>query len=195
MLGESVSFGGARARGFSLGGPPLGALGAAGDPDVYETLAANQQAWVQNALVTLNTMVTKATGTSCPTWAPAVPQATGCFQAWYNANYGATQGGKTLRTDGVVDLDTLNALQMIAGMHPSDFPTPYPQTAAPLANPSVPTANPATPSAPPAAVAAAATSGLSTGEMFGIGLAGATVLGGIVYAATRGGGGGRRRRR
>lgn len=193
MLGESVSFGGAPRRGFSLGG--FGALGAAGDPDLFAGLQPNQQAWVQNALITLNTMVTQATGTSCPTWAPAIPQATGCFQAWYNANYGASQGGKLLRTDGVVDIDTLSALQMIAGMHPSDFTSPYPQTAAPLANPSVPLANPTTPAAPPTAVATTDSKKLSTGEMVGIGLGGAALLGGIVYAATRPSGGGRRKRR
>lgn len=187
MLGEAVSFGGGRARGFALGGPS--------DPAV--TLVAAQNAWVAQALTTLNGKILQASGTTCPTWAdPAtnLSAAVGCFQAWYNANYAPPKApGVTLRTDGVLDLDTLSALQMIAGMHPADFPTAYPATPAPLANP--PVANPTAPAAPAAPAAATPSKGLSTGEMVGIGLGGAALLGGIVYAATRGGGGGGRRRR
>lgn len=182
MLGESVSFGGRRAAAFSLSAP--------GDPDVFATLTPAQQAWIGSTLVTLNTNIMQASGTTCPTWGPSVPQAAGCFQAWYNANYAPANGpSKQLRTDGVVDLDTLNALQMIAGLHPTDFPTPYPATPAPLANP--PLANP-TPV--PAPSPAPASKGLSTGAIVGIGAAGAAVLGGIVYAATRKPSGRRRRR-
>jgi len=52
--------------------------------------------------------------------------------------------------------------------------------------------SPATAPASPTTVVVTPPSGLSTGAVVGIGLAGAAVLGGIVYAATRGGSRGRR---
>jgi hypothetical protein len=173
---ETISFGGHGALGFALDGP--------NDPDAFATLTSAQQMWVQAALVLLNNKIIQASGTSCPTWVdPGVnlKAAVGCFQLWYNANYGPPKApGRALRTDGVVDADTLASLQMIAGLHPTDFNTPFPSA-------------PATPaSAVPATVAK---KGLTKGEMVGVGVAGAAVLGGIVYAATRKSGKGRRRGR
>jgi len=177
LMLEAISYGGKRARGFALGGPT--------DPDIFATLTPAQQAWIGNTLVTLNTKVMQASGTTCATWGPSIPQAAGCFQSWYNNNYAPPKApGKALRTDGVVDQDTLSALITIAGMHATDYPT-YPATPAPLANP--PVANPT------AAPASTTTKKLSTGAMVGIGVAGAAVVGGIALAATRKKGGRRRR--
>ena len=168
LMFETISYGGGSARGFALGGP--------GDPDIYSTLSAAQQTWVQGALTLLNNKVMQATGTACPGWVdPGVnlAAAVGCFQLWYNTNYGPPKApGKPLRTDGVVDADTLASIQMIAGLHPADFNVPFP----------------AAPPAPVTPTPAVAKEGLSTGAMVGIGVAGAAVLGGIVWAATRGGG-------
>jgi hypothetical protein len=172
MLGEQVSFGGDSRSGFALGGP--------NDPSVFASLSSAQQTWIQAALVLLNTKIFQSTGSTCATWTdPGVnlAAAVACFQNWYNANYTPPKApGITLRTDGVVDQDTISALQTIASLHPADFNAPFPGAVAP-----VPSSAAATPSK------------LSKGEMIGIGVAGAAVLGGIVYAATRGGG--RRRSR
>ena len=207
MMLDAISYGGRRIAGIGLGGssePDVRSVGIAapGDPDVFAPMSAAQQAWVGNALVSLNTLIVQTTGTTCPTWGGGIPQAAGCFQQWYNANYAPPKApGVTLRTDGVIDQDTLNALQMITGMHPSDFPTAFPAPAA------APTVTPAAPLPPlpapvtpapvvPAPAPAAAATGLSTGAMAGIAVVGAGVVGGIIYAATRGGGGkGRSKRR
>jgi len=205
----AISYGGRRIPGIGIGGP--------GDPDVYGSMSSDQQAWVGNTLVALNNFIVQSTGTQCPTWGAGIPQATGCFQQWYNANYAASGASKTLRTDGVFDQDTLCALQMIAGLHPTDFPTAFadpnnqfpcavqapaaapPPAAPPAAGPpAAPPAAPTPPTAPPTApptTAVVPAKKLSTGAMVGIGVAAAAGVGGIIYAATRGGGKGRRRRR
>jgi hypothetical protein len=155
-LMETISFGGNGALGFALGGP--------GDPDVFATLTAAQQTWVQASLLLLNSKIMAASGTSCPTWVdPGVnlKAAVGCFQLWYNVNYGTGQGSKALRTDGVVDADTLASIQMIASLHAADFNVPFP------------------------AAAGVPAKGLSTGAMVGIGVAGAAAVGGVIYTATR----------
>lgn len=166
---ETISYGGKGALGF--------ALGAAGDPGVFSTLTAAQQQWVQASLVLFNTKITQATGTTCPTWVdPGVnlSAAVGCFQIWWNANLASPHGpGKVMRTDGTLDADTLAALQTVASLHPADFNVAFPG--------GVP--------------ATTEKKGLSTGAMVGIGVAGATVVGGIAYAATRKSGGRGRRRR
>ncbi len=163
LLGEQISFGGVGALGF--------ALNAAGDPEMWTKLTSEQQAWVINTLVKLNDLIVRTTGTTCATWAPAVTPATKCFQTWFNtpAAFGGKltkPGGGTLvlRTDGVVDQDTLDALRTVAALHGKDFPTPFPGTEAP----------------------GYAKSKLSTGAMVGIAAGGAVVIGGIVYAVTRG---------
>jgi len=165
---ETISFGGRGALGF--------ALGAAGDPAA--TLTDPQRTWVQGSLVLLNSKILSTTGSSCATWVdPGVnlTAAVNCFQQWYNAN--KPSASVALRTDGVLDNDTVSAIQFIASQHPSDFNVAFPGSA-------------------PAAPAAASTkSKLSTGEMVGIAAAGAAALGGVVYAATRKGGGRRRKRR
>lgn len=158
-IGEQISFGGAVVRGFGIG--------AAGDPEVWTKISSEQQAWVMNALVKLNEMIVKTTGTSCPTFGPSIMAAGGCFQAWFNANMKGMTGadGKpvVLRTDGVFDQQTLDALRTVAALHATDFPVPYPGTEAP----------------------GYAKSKLSTGAMVGIGVAGATVVGLGIYAVTR----------
>ena len=162
-VGEQISFGGRRARGFGIG--------KAGDPDAWVQLNAAQQTWVAGTLNKLNDLIVKQTGTSCPTWGPAIPAAAGCFQGWFNgAKLGLTgrDGAPiTLRTDGVFDQDTLDALRTVAALNPKDFTTPFPGTEM---------------------AGTGSTKKLSTGAMVGIGVGGAAVLGGIVYAATRKGG-------
>ena len=107
-----IRYGSRKVAGFSLD--------AAGDPAA--TLTSDQQAWVVATLTNLNTQIGQATGTSCAGWQAGNLAATiGCFQGWYNAN-----SGGSLRTDGVLDQDTLSALQATATAHASDFTAPYP---------------------------------------------------------------------
>lgn len=158
-LGEQVSFGGARARGF--------ALGAAGDPEIWSKLNAAQQGWVMGALSTLNGLITKTNpGSMCPGWvtpsgASGITAATGCFQMWFDSVYPPGNAVKQLRTDGVFDQDTLDGLKLIASLHPTDFPTPFPGTVA-------------------------TTKKLSTAGMVGIG-AGVLTTAGVVYVVAKGG--------
>jgi hypothetical protein len=182
---EAVRYHGSRARGFTLG--------AAGDSTA--TLTGDQQTWVVNALINLNQQIGQATGSSCRGWLDlsgtiswsAVPgmvqpieitAATKCFQSWYNANL---QG--TLRTDGVLDQDTLNSLVRTATAHSVDFPTPFPASSPVVASapslvaPSVPDPVPAPVPAPPPEK-----EGLSMGAKIGIAAAGTFVVGGLVYA-------------
>jgi len=168
-IGERISLGGVGVRGF--------ALEAAGDPDIWESLSLAQQTWIANTLAKLNELIVKSTGTTCPQWTPTIHGAGFCFQQWVNnAKLGLTKADGSplvLRTDGLFDQETLDALITVAGMNPKDFPNPY-----------------------PAAGAAPSTKeekGLSVGAMTGIGLVGAGVLGGVIYAATRGGKRSRRR--
>jgi len=149
-LSESISFGGHRAVGF----------GAASDPEIFSKLTSDQQSWVRNAMNDLNSKIIATTGTTCPGWGTGIQQMAGCFQLWYNANLGAST--KMLRTDGVVDQDTLDALKALVAARPGDFPS------APLS------ATPATPK-----------TGLSTGEMIGIAAGVAALIGGGAYLATR----------
>lgn len=154
LPGEQISFGGRGALGF--------ALEAAGDPEVWSKLTSEQQTWVMNTLTKLNDMIVKATGTSCPTWGPSIVAAGGCFQYWFNSMYVGSPGfPKPIRTDGVFDGETLQALITAALIHQTDFPTPFPGT-------------------PPTGAKK-----LSTGAVVGIAAAGATALGGIIYVATR----------
>lgn len=151
---QQISLGGRQVRGFGLA--------AAGDPDIWSSLSAAQQAWVFATLATLNQKIVTSTASMCPGWvtpsgATGVTAAAGCFQMWFNGIYQVPGSPvKALRTDGVFDQDTLAGLQTIAGLHPADFTTPYP----------------------------ASSSKLSKGEMIGLGVAGAAVLGGGVYLVT-----------
>lgn len=154
LLGEQVSFGGRGARGF--------ALGAAGSPEVWGAQTADQKAWIVATLTKLNDLIYQSTNTTCSTWAPpsvagGAAAATKCFQPWYNSMYVGSPGFVQLRTDGVFDADTLQALITTALIHQADFPTAYPASAKKM----------------------------SYGKMVGIGAAVATV-GGVIYAATRG---------
>jgi hypothetical protein len=149
-IGERLSFG--------VAGPA--------DPSVWEALTRAQQEWVAASLIKLNNLIVQTTKTTCPTFGPTITAAGGCFQQWFNAS---TKGAMTkadgsklvLRTDGVFDQDSLDALITITGMHGKDFQTPFP-AGAPIEK-----------------------KGLSTGAMVGIGVVGAAALGGIIYAVTR----------
>jgi peptidoglycan hydrolase-like protein with peptidoglycan-binding domain len=209
FLGESISLGGCGCRGFALDGP--------GDPDAFAGLTPDQQTWIRNSLATFNSQITSATGTSCPTWVdPGVnlQAAVACFQIWVNnAKLPTITAGITttpLRTDGVLDQDTLTALQNTTHVYAQDFPNafpaggnapappipaPVPATPAPSAT-LAPAPTPAPTPAPvttttPAPAATATKHGLSTGAIVGIGVAGAVVVGGVIYFATHGGGGGK----
>ena len=161
LLGDRVSFGGRGALGFGIG--------KAGDPDVWASLSTAQQTWIRDTLIKLDGIIRQQTGTSCPTWGPSITAAGGCFQMWFNKNQtGLTKADGSplvLRTDQVFDQDTLDALRTVAAMDPKDFPTPYPGTTLPGPAPEE--------------------KKLSKGVMVGIAAAGATVLGGVVYVATR----------
>jgi hypothetical protein len=188
-----ISFGGVGVRGF--------ALGAAGDPEIYSKLTADQQAWVGAAFSKLNDLIVQKTGTKCSSWAPAIGPASTCFQGWYNA---APEGrAAPLRTDGVFDESTLCALLKIVGSDPTNFPASFPDptkqhcqpATAPAPAPAAaaaPAPTAPTPTPPAAAAPAAITSaapapakGFSTGAKIGIGAVGAATLGGIIYAASR----------
>lgn len=157
---ERISFGGTGVAGFSLSGPS--------DPPIWADLVFAQQQWVTNTLTKLNDIIVRQTGTTCPTWSTAITASSGCFQAWYNQNYvPVNPQAKKLRTDGIFDADTLCALQLIAGLNPQDFPTPFPDPQKKYCQ------------APMGAKK------LSTGAMVGIAAGGAVVLGGIAYLVTR----------
>ena len=164
-----------------------GSLAANGDPAA--TLTSDQQVWVQSTLNTLNRKINETTGTYCSQDAgTSLAAAVACFQGWANAN---SKG--SLRTDGVLDQDTLTALQAVAAAHPADFQTPFPAASAvPLATPAAPAA--AIPEPPPVTSTAVTPlppekkKGLSTPVMVAIGVGAAVVAGGVVYAVTSKGG-------
>lgn len=159
-IGERISFGGAGALGFALSGP-----------EVWTTLGAQQQSWVMNTLVKLNDLIIAQTGKRCAMWGPSVSAAGNCFQYWFNdAKLGLTRPDGSpvvLRTDGVFDQDTLNALITVAGLNQKDFPTPFPGGELPPPPPSLEKKK------------------LSTGAIAGLAAGGLAVAGGIVWAATR----------
>jgi len=162
-VGEQISFGGARARGFSLAAP--------GDPDAWVQLTPAQQTWVVNSIRTLDSKIREQTHTTCPGMqTPSITGMAGCFQNWFNgAHLGLTNRAGApvvLRTDGVFDQDTLDALRTVTSLDAKNYPTPFPGTEA--------------------AGIAPASKKLSTGAMVGIAAAGATVLGGIAYVAMHG---------
>jgi hypothetical protein len=164
-LGEQLSLGGRPVSRASIG------IAAAGDPEIWTKLSAEQQQWVMNALVQMNELIVKTTGTKCATWGPSVTAAGGCFQGWYNANYlPLNPSAVQLRTDGVFDEDTLCALQMMAALSLQDFPAfPDPKKRYCQVTPSETEEK----------------KKLSTGAMVGIGVAGAAAVGGGIYLATR----------
>jgi hypothetical protein len=160
-LGEQISFGGARTRGF--------ALAATGDPDAWVQLSPAQQTWVMTSLRTLDSKIKEQTKTTCPGMsAPNITGPAGCFQNWFNsAHLGLTNRAGApvvLRMDGVFDQDTLDALRTVTSLDAKNYPTPFPGTEAAGITPSTK---------------------LSKGEMVGIAAGGAALLGGIVYVATR----------
>jgi hypothetical protein len=180
MLGESISFGGVGALGFAIGAP--------GDPTIWSSLDDSQKQWVTSTLNKLNDVIIAKSGTHCPGWPAdlvpgndsAVAPALACFQMWWNANRASPNGpGKPLRGDGILDQDTLCALITIQQLDPSNFAVTFPDHGKNFCMPSAPIQP--TPSPSPAAEK----KGLSTGAMVGIGVAGAAVFGGIIYAATR----------
>lgn len=193
-VGEQIALGGCPRAGFMLedwepGRPRIAGLSGPNDPPV--SLPPDQIAWVQSALSALNKQITTTTGTTCQGWqdpTASTTAAVACFQAWYNADPNPPGGLPKLRTDGVLDFDTLGALSSTAMAFPGDIPArPAPIVVAPTTVPTVaPTPVPAK-------------KGLSTGAIAGIAVAGVAAVGGIVFVATRGGGGGsssgRKRRR
>jgi hypothetical protein len=142
------------------------ALHGVNDPPVDKRLSIAQLAWVQNTLLTFGK------NKQCSTWAdPTVnlSAAVGCFQSFWNSEKEHLPV-VSLRTDGVLDEDTLCALALAVKLEdPSgtQFPDPQGQFCQPPANP------------------ATANQGLSTTAKVGIGVAVGVVLGGIVYAVTR----------
>jgi hypothetical protein len=160
LLSERISFGGVGTRGF--------ALAAAGSPDIWSALNGEQQTWVTDTLTRLNDKIV-ASSSKCTTWGSSTGSIA-CFQAWFNSTINPRQADqpKPLRTDGAFDQSTLDALIMTAGFRPADFPTPFPKTYA------------------GGSTIVAEKKGLSTGAIAGIAAVGATVVGGIIYAATRG---------
>jgi hypothetical protein len=168
------------------GGTPCWAgLQGPSDPAVDPKFAADQLAWVQNTLLTLNDKIMSSSGSSCPTWADPTQHmaaAVGCFQAWWNTHYAQASGAaKTLRTDGALDEDSLCALITIVGMHPEDFPVPFP-------DPKKQFCQPATALAHVAKVHAGIVSyieHLSTPAKVGLGVAVVAAVGGTVYAVSR----------
>ena len=182
---ESVRYGSRRVAGFSLDGTS----------DPAATLTGDQQTWVQDALNTLNRRINETTGTSC-----SQNSTVGCFQLWVNAN-----GKGSLRTDGVLDEDTLCALLSVAAAHPADFRTPFPNmgqrcyggltspsapAAPPPAAPAVPPPPPVTaavapPPDPPPVDSATMVAVKKYGPMVALGVASAIVVGGVTYVATR----------
>lgn len=157
----SVAFGNVGVRGFDLSGP--------GDPEVWSHLSAAQQSWIVDTLVKLNGIIVASTKTTCPTWAPAIDRATGCFQGWFNgAKFGFTKANGAplvLRTDSVFDQDTLDALRTVAALNPKDFTTAFPGTELPGTG--------------------VVKKKLSTGAIAGIATAGAAAIGTVAYLATR----------
>ena len=172
-VGDLVLYNGHGALGF--------AIGTVNDPEIWSKLSSDQQMWVSNALNKLNTLITQQSGTSCPTWGPAINLAGGCFQTWFNANYGgANSGVMTLRGDGVFDQDTLCALIMVTGRDKANFPAAFPDPNKQYCQSPAP---------------AGAAKKVSTAKMLGFGALGVAGVGGIVYAAMHGKHGRGRRRR
>lgn len=166
-IGEQISFGGNAVLGFGIG--------AMGDPEVWTKLSNAQQTWLWATLQKLNDLIVQSTGTTCPTWGPAITAAGGCFQSWYNANYlPLNPAAIQLRTDGVFDEDTLCALIMQAALNPQAFPTPFPDPEKRYCR------------VPGAPVPEEEKKKLSTGAMVGIGVAGVAVVGGIGYVVMQG---------
>jgi hypothetical protein len=159
-IGERVSLGGRVVGGFSLA--------AAGDPDIFMGLTQPQKDWVLQSLTVLDAMIVKTTGTKCEPGLTAIFPRTKCFQAWFNENMkgftGADSKPVVLRTDGVFDQQTLDALRTSVALFPQDFKTPFPGTELP---------------------GLVEEKKLSTGAMVGIAAAGAAVIGGGIYLATR----------
>ncbi len=167
---ERIQYNGATVAAFGVG--------AMGDPEIWTKLSTEQQTWIVATLTKLNDLIVKSTGTTCPTWGPSITAAGGCFQGWYNANYlPLNPAAIQLRTDGVFDEDTLCALIVQAALNPQEFPTPFPDPAKQYCQ------------VPADALAAEEKKKLSTGAMFGIGVAtSVVVVGGISYAVMRRGG-------
>lgn len=134
-------------------------LGAVGDPDIADRLTPEQQGWVAGGISHL------APKGECPPGSDLAGMIK-CFQNGYNRET-ASLPVRRLRTDGVLDEDTLCALQsFVADNGGTPFPDPtktYCQSPQPVTG----------------------TSSLSKGAIAGIAAAGAVVVGGIVYAVTR----------
>jgi hypothetical protein len=161
-----ISYGGRAAIGFSLGAPVVSGLGLT-DEAVYVINVINR-------------------GLGCPPTSSGVAPAIACFQRWYNTTYASSGVSKTLRTDGVFDQDTLDALKMVAKLrNVPDAPTCAEGQTLDLITGTCVTAAASPTSPTPAAPASSSTAGLSTGAIVGIALGGATALGLLIYAVTK----------
>lgn len=167
-IGEQISLGGQPVVGFGNVG-----IGAVADPEIWTGLSPEQQTWIVNTLTKLNDLIVKQTGTTCPTWGPSITAAGGCFQGWYNQNYlPLNPQAVQLRTDGVFDEDTLCALLITAALNPPEFPDAFPDPQGRYCQPPVPADE-------------KKDKKLSTGAIVAMTVAGAAVVGGIGYVATR----------
>jgi len=131
---------GNRSMGSGVGAPPP----TAALPGIWSKLSDAESHWIATTLVQLNALILKAGNQPCATWpadllkddASAVakmPAAVACFQGWSNANMQSS-----LRTDGVLDRETICALIAVTKSHATDFPTPYPGMALCLSTLSMP---------------------------------------------------------
>jgi len=152
--------------GFALRGP--------NDPPVDKSLSIAQLAWVQNTLLTFGK---NGADKTCPTWAdPTVnlSAAVGCFQAFWNQE--KSQGKAplptvNLRTDGVLDEDTLCSLILAVKLEDPSALVTFPDPQGQFCKPSTPLAAPHR--------------GLSTTAKVGIFVAGAILGGGVYYTVAR----------
>lgn len=141
-------------------------LGAASDPDITGSMSAAQKGWVAGGIAGVKDAAIK-TGT----WTSADAADGLGFQKWYNANVAKVVPVKPLRTDGILDQDTLDALQSVVKQMGG---SPYPSAACPKGQ-----------ELDPKTGLCADKKGLSRGAIAGLAAAGAAVVGGIVYVVTK----------
>lgn len=148
------------------------ATAASAPPGLWAKLSSAEAHWVAATLVTLNALIIKAGNKPCATW-PAdllasdatatakLPAAVACFQGWANTNL---QPPKLLRLDGVLDEPTLCALVETTRRHSPDFPDKYPGSTLMICG----------------------WNGLPVYAKIGAGVGAAAVIGGTIWAISRG---------
>lgn len=118
-----LSHGGRQVAGYGLAGD-FGLSGA----DIYAALSDEQRTWIVGAMQAFEDAIKSKGAGACPAWPQSfqtqadVKGAVQCTQAWIAA------GGNAIRTDGVLDEETLCAIQYEAYKIPafaqSRFPDP-----------------------------------------------------------------------